>query len=184
MDARRTLLKTLAYAKKRCHHLYTQVYRTSGWAQRGGVSTDAMARPQCGGAHKQSLSKSTTPLSPGRRGGATARSALGWYRPSVGVPRGVGCRSGNKCGEQFSSHLAVEQSNQTPRHCAMAVHLPQSVASALARLLFGGLLRLGRPRPPLGDVGLEVKLALAPGVVHEADLAKDGALGPAHVVRA
>ena len=44
-----------------------------------------------GGAHKQSLSKSTTPLSPGRRGGATARSALGWYRPSVGVPRDVGC---------------------------------------------------------------------------------------------
>ena len=37
------------------------------------------------------LSKSTTPLSPGRRGGATARSALGWYRPSVGVPRDVGC---------------------------------------------------------------------------------------------
>eukprot|EP00964_Phaeocystis_antarctica_P038495 scaffold22015_cov78-Phaeocystis_antarctica.AAC.4 len=26
------------------------------------------------------------PLSPGRRGGATAQSALGWYRPSVGVP--------------------------------------------------------------------------------------------------
>ena len=25
-------------------------------------------------------------LSPGRRGGATAQSALGWYRPSVGVP--------------------------------------------------------------------------------------------------
>ena len=24
-------------------------------------------------------------------GGATARSALGWYRPSVGVPRDVGC---------------------------------------------------------------------------------------------
>eukprot|EP00964_Phaeocystis_antarctica_P006592 scaffold3568_cov49-Phaeocystis_antarctica.AAC.1 len=28
----------------------------------------------------------TPPLSPGRRGGATAQSALGWYRPSVGVP--------------------------------------------------------------------------------------------------
>ena len=25
------------------------------------------------------------------RGGATARSVLGWYRPSVGVPRDVGC---------------------------------------------------------------------------------------------
>ena len=25
-------------------------------------------------------------LSPGRRGGAKAQSALGWYRPSVGVP--------------------------------------------------------------------------------------------------
>ena len=33
-----------------------------------------------------------TPQSPGRRGGATARSALGWYKPSVGVPRDVGCR--------------------------------------------------------------------------------------------
>eukprot|EP00964_Phaeocystis_antarctica_P059312 scaffold35211_cov68-Phaeocystis_antarctica.AAC.2 len=29
---------------------------------------------------------SSPPLSPGRRGGATAQSALGWYRPSVGVP--------------------------------------------------------------------------------------------------
>eukprot|EP00964_Phaeocystis_antarctica_P064354 scaffold38698_cov57-Phaeocystis_antarctica.AAC.1 len=28
--------------------------------------------------------KSTTTLSPGRRGGATARSALGWYRPNSG----------------------------------------------------------------------------------------------------
>ena len=33
----------------------------------------------------------TTPLSPGRRGAATARGALGWYRPSVGVSRDVGC---------------------------------------------------------------------------------------------
>ena len=32
-----------------------------------------------------------TPLSPGKRGAATARGALGWYRPSVGVPRDVGC---------------------------------------------------------------------------------------------
>ena len=41
-------------------------------------------------AAMRALPKSTTPLSPGRRGGATARSALGWYRPSVGVPRDVG----------------------------------------------------------------------------------------------
>ena len=34
-----------------------------------------------------------TPLSPGKRGAATARGALGWYRPSVGVPRDVGCRA-------------------------------------------------------------------------------------------
>merc|ERR1740125_55594 len=60
----------------------------------------------------------------------------------------------------------------------------QSVASALLGLLLGWLLWLGRPRPPLGDVGLEVELALASRVVHEADLAKDGALRPAHVVRA
>ena len=33
----------------------------------------------------------TTPLRPGTRGAATARGALGWYRPSVGVPRDVGC---------------------------------------------------------------------------------------------
>ena len=32
-----------------------------------------------------------TPLRPGTRGAATARGALGWYRPSVGVPRDVGC---------------------------------------------------------------------------------------------
>ena len=31
---------------------------------------------------QQPLSKSTTTLSPGGRGGATAWSALGWYRPS------------------------------------------------------------------------------------------------------
>ena len=30
-------------------------------------------------------------LRPGTRGAATARGALGWYRPSVGVPRDVGC---------------------------------------------------------------------------------------------
>ena len=28
---------------------------------------------------------------PGKRGAATARGALGWYRPSVGVSRDVGC---------------------------------------------------------------------------------------------
>ena len=33
----------------------------------------------------------TTPLRPGTRDAATARGALGWYRPSVGVPRDVGC---------------------------------------------------------------------------------------------
>ena len=34
-------------------------------------------------------------LIPGRRGGATARSALGWHRPSVGVSTGTlgGCRA-------------------------------------------------------------------------------------------
>ena len=61
---------------------------------------------------------------------------------------------------------------------------PKRVASALLGLLLGWLLRLGRPRPPLGDVGLEVKLALASRVVHEADLAKDGTLRPTYVVRA
>eukprot|EP00964_Phaeocystis_antarctica_P143273 scaffold108781_cov56-Phaeocystis_antarctica.AAC.1 len=35
----------------------------------------------------------TTSLSPGKRGAATERGALGWYRPSVGVPRDVGCRA-------------------------------------------------------------------------------------------
>ena len=44
-----------------------------------------------GGAHKSHLPPPTTPLSPGKRGAATARGALGWYRPSVGVPRDVGC---------------------------------------------------------------------------------------------
>ena len=43
-----------------------------------------------GGAHNNPP-PNTTPLSPGRRGAATARGALGWYRPSVGVPRDVGC---------------------------------------------------------------------------------------------
>ena len=45
-----------------------------------------------GGAHNNPP-PNTTPLSPGRRGAATARGALGWYRPSVGVSRDVGCRA-------------------------------------------------------------------------------------------
>ena len=44
-----------------------------------------------GGAHKKYPPPHTTPLRPGTRGAATARGALGWYRPSVGVPRDVGC---------------------------------------------------------------------------------------------
>eukprot|EP00964_Phaeocystis_antarctica_P077944 scaffold48440_cov61-Phaeocystis_antarctica.AAC.2 len=32
------------------------------------------------------LQKSSSHLSPGKRCEATAQSALGWYRPSVGVP--------------------------------------------------------------------------------------------------
>ena len=38
------------------------------------------------GGARNPLQTSSPPLSPGRRGGATAQSALGWYRPSVGVP--------------------------------------------------------------------------------------------------
>ena len=38
------------------------------------------------GAHKNHPPPNTTPLSPGKRGAATAQGALGWYRPSVGVP--------------------------------------------------------------------------------------------------
>ena len=38
------------------------------------------------GGARNSLQTSFPPLSPGRRCGATAQSALGWYRPSVGVP--------------------------------------------------------------------------------------------------
>ena len=53
----------------------------------------------------------TTPLSPGKRGAATARGALGWYRPSVGVPRDVGCRRrirvANLFSVQFSSPLPI-----------------------------------------------------------------------------
>eukprot|EP00964_Phaeocystis_antarctica_P085012 scaffold53634_cov36-Phaeocystis_antarctica.AAC.1 len=35
------------------------------------------------GGARNLLQTSSPPLSPGRRGGATAQSALGWYRPSV-----------------------------------------------------------------------------------------------------
>eukprot|EP00964_Phaeocystis_antarctica_P006138 scaffold3347_cov75-Phaeocystis_antarctica.AAC.4 len=38
------------------------------------------------GGARNPLQTSSPPLSPGRRGGATAQSALGRYRPSVGVP--------------------------------------------------------------------------------------------------
>ena len=33
-----------------------------------------------------------------------ARSALGWYRPSVGIPRNVGCRALVECG-RYASNL-------------------------------------------------------------------------------
>ena len=37
------------------------------------------------GEARNPLQKSSSPLSPGKRCGATAQSALGWYRPSAGV---------------------------------------------------------------------------------------------------
>ena len=51
--------------------------------------------------------KSTTSLSPGRRGAATARSARGWYRPSVGGPRDVGCRRSIRVANLFSVQFTV-----------------------------------------------------------------------------
>ena len=43
-----------------------------------------------------------------QRGAATARGALGWYIPSVGVPRDVGCRalrpSGVYAANSFSAY--------------------------------------------------------------------------------
>ena len=38
------------------------------------------------GGARNPLQTSSPPLSPGKRCGAMAQSALGWYRPSVGVP--------------------------------------------------------------------------------------------------
>ena len=43
-----------------------------------------------GGGAQNPLQKSSSPLSPGKRCGATAQSALGLYRPSVGVPETFG----------------------------------------------------------------------------------------------
>ena len=37
------------------------------------------------------------PLIPGRRCGATAQSALGWYRPSVGVPETLDGNCTQRC---------------------------------------------------------------------------------------
>eukprot|EP00964_Phaeocystis_antarctica_P150420 scaffold117829_cov47-Phaeocystis_antarctica.AAC.3 len=61
-----------AFVRIRLPEIYDQL--------RPGAHTGAR-----GGA-RNPLQTSSSPLSPGRRGGATAQSALGWYRPSVGVP--------------------------------------------------------------------------------------------------
>ena len=42
-----------------------------------------------------------------KRGAATARGALGWYRPSVGVPRDVGCRRCIRVANLFSVQFSV-----------------------------------------------------------------------------
>ena len=55
-------------------------YRGAIYSQEAGRGTWAR-----GGA-RNPLQTSSSHLSPGERCGATAQSALGWYRPSVGVP--------------------------------------------------------------------------------------------------
>ena len=53
----------------------------------------------------------------GGRGGATARSALGWYRPSVGVPRDVGCRRCIRVANLFSVQLALIRKGDDTTSC-------------------------------------------------------------------
>ena len=52
------------------------------------------------------------------RGGETARSALGWYRPSVGVPRDVGCRAlEGKAANLFSGSVQLRlMAKSVPGH--------------------------------------------------------------------
>jgi len=69
---------------------------TSGEARRRDIGRRRAAHHPWSDAHtwarggaRNPLQTSSPPLSPGRRGGATAQSALGWYIPSVGVPETV-----------------------------------------------------------------------------------------------
>eukprot|EP00964_Phaeocystis_antarctica_P062951 scaffold37740_cov59-Phaeocystis_antarctica.AAC.1 len=66
---------------------------TSGEARRRDIGRRQAAHHPWSAAHtwarggaRNPLQTSSPPLSPGRRGEATAQSVLGWYRPSVGVP--------------------------------------------------------------------------------------------------
>eukprot|EP00964_Phaeocystis_antarctica_P034031 scaffold19352_cov66-Phaeocystis_antarctica.AAC.1 len=75
-----------------------------------------------GGAHKQSLPKSTTPLSPGRRGGATARSALGWLDNWCPPPLGTEVlyvkKSLNNSQPQFTSSCPSRWPRPAPQPSA------------------------------------------------------------------
>ena len=72
------------------HSCHMQALKPS----RRGSSRQAsshIARPRVLHMSSDNLDTNTTSLRPGTRGAATAQGALGWYRPSVGVPRDVGC---------------------------------------------------------------------------------------------
>ena len=62
----------LAHLARGSSKLFTPRHAENGPSSRGGA--------------RNPLQTSSPPLSPGKRSGATAQSALGWYRPSVGVP--------------------------------------------------------------------------------------------------
>ena len=63
----------------------------------------------------------------------TARGALGWYRPSVGVPRDVGCRRGIR-----EANLRVQFSSGHP--VCWGVEAPLRGVVKLKVLLVVGLL--------------------------------------------
>ena len=73
-----------------------------------------------GGSPKSPLQTSSPPLSPGKRCGATAQSALGWYRPSVGVPETL---DGKPSGYLFNILFSV-QYVRTPDHSHGTTRVP------------------------------------------------------------
>ena len=106
--------------KKRCVLRGSRTCRYTAWVPRGLERVRATPGGQClrgawarryglcgapayAGLRRTRRGRATRArVEPWWRVGATARSALGWHRPSVGVPRDVGCRIGKRVANLFS----------------------------------------------------------------------------------